>query len=156
MSEASVYRLKSGDRVHLVSWKTDFPFHMDAKSSHHWISRRASSVMGTVADSPDTVQLKSKSRRMNVLPGGGTTLAANDKCPIRDNSSRFEAELLDCHSFSKLSIEDSLSTGSLDSCASLSTSIPRTVMTVVGPTTLSSPVATGIPRLLKTCRVVAF
>ena len=69
---------KLGDRIHSRSWKTDFPFHVDTNVNHHWMSRWDSSVMVRDADGPDTVQLKSKSCRTKVQPGG-TTFAANDK-----------------------------------------------------------------------------
>ena len=85
--------------------------------------------------------LKEISRRRNRRPAG-TALAANDSFPMRDSRARLEALVRHDHSCSSVRSSSSLVGGSRICCRSESSSSPRKVRVVAGPSTLS--MATGI------------
>ena len=72
-----------------------------------------------------------------------TTLQAWLRRPSRDSSITFKDTFLNCHSERRSLSLLSLSLGSLSSIASVSISIPKNVIPVVGPTDLNA--ASGTP-----------
>ena len=88
---------------------------------------------------------------MKVLPGR-TTVAACERCPVRTCNSRFVAARLLSQGVIRPLSRISLGVGNRNSMWVESTSMPKKVMLVVGPSTLSG--ATGNPRFSQI--VIAF
>ena len=83
------------------------------------------------------------SRRRNRRPAG-TALAAKDNFPISDRRERLVSLVRCDQSCSSMRISSSLVGGSRICCRTESSSRPRKVSEVAGPSTLS--MATGMPR----------
>ena len=121
--EASVNISKSLAGVQLSSGKTDIPFQVGRKSSHHWMSLLASAFRLMWWCSLPAVVLRSISLLKNNLPEH-TTFAAKDSLPIRERSSLFVHFFLPIHWVSECRSEY-LSSGSLMTWSSESSSIPK-------------------------------
>ena len=132
----------------MSSGKTEIPFQVGRKSSHHWMSLRASAFRLMWWWSLRAVVLKSISLLKNNLPKR-TTLAAKDSLPIRERSSLFVHFFLPIHWVSCDCRSEYLLSGRLMTWSSESISIPKYVRTVVGPSSLWG--AKGTPSLSKTC-----
>ena len=70
----------------------------------------------------------------------GTTLATNDSLPISDKRSRFVALCFPNQDLIKRIISSSLSGGNRSCCRVVSMVMPRKVMVVAGPSSLSKAI----------------
>ena len=99
-----------------------------------------------------TVVDNSVSRRRKRRPDG-TTLAANDSLPISDRRSLFVVLCFPSQDLIKRVISCSLSGGNRSCWSAMSMVMPRNVMVVAGPSSLSK--ATGIPSFSHTLSMVS-
>ena len=136
--------------VQLWSKNMDTPFHEGRKRAHHATSALVSAVTRMWWWNLATVVDRSINRRRNRHPAG-TTLAANDSLPMKDSSSRFEALRRLSQDCTSSRISASFSCGRESVRASESRRIPRNVIWVDGPSSLSK--ATGTPKCSQTDRV---
>ena len=112
----------------------------------NWCTYRASIILWSLA----TVVDRSINRRRNRRPAG-TTLAANDSLLMKDSSSRFEALRRLSQDCTSSRISASFSCGRESVRASESKRIPRNVIWVDGPSSLSK--AMGTPKCSQADRV---
>ena len=91
-------------------------------------------------------------RRCKKRRPAGTTLAANASLPMRDRSSLLVDDHLPNQDLVREVMSCSLVRGSLSCCSEESSSMPRKVRQVAGPSDFS--MATGMPSSWQTCLMV--
>ena len=124
--------------------KKDTPFHSAANRRHHARSERNdlfSRIGCGHSGCIGTPFRRSNIRRKNVRPQR-TTLHAWFRTPMRDSRSRRRHAFLSPHSWRRELRRSNLSAGSLSWPATVSTSMPRKVRHVVGPSRLCSAMGT--------------
>ena len=143
--DASEYTVMS-DEYFWVSHSIEMPFQFSTNKCHHKMSARAAllSLMWCIGWEPTSWRAYSLLR--NGLPGR-TTLVANWSRPVMDWSAFFEITLFDTTCESSFLRFVSLSSGKRICKAMVSTSIPRKVRHVTGPTNLEG--LRGTPKTLQ-------